>query len=112
MSFHGADRATEHLGDLRHGQVVEVAQHHHGTLPPRQPTQRLPHRVRLYRTGRDRRHAARIPGLGPPEGVRPGQIGALITGKATVRDVTATVVDLSVRGYLKVKDIGRDWRLT
>ena len=94
--------------------------------------------VRLYRTGRDRRYADQIPGLAPaagqavaeeyrpvgtspegpvefvpPKGVLPGQIGALITEKATVRDVTATVVDLSVRGYITVEDIGEgDWRLT
>ena len=94
--------------------------------------------VRLYRVGRDRRYVGQIPGLAPvpgqavaaeyrpvgtspegpvefvpPKGVRPGQIGALITEKAAVRDVTATVVDLAVRGYLRVEDIGGDdWRLT
>ncbi|WP_018657499.1 DUF2207 domain-containing protein [Actinomadura flavalba] len=53
----------------------------------------------------------------PPDGVRPGQIGTLIDEQADVIDVTATIVDLAVRGYLLVEehdrtDKGRlDWSL-
>ena len=36
----------------------------------------------------------------PPEDMRPGQVGTLIDERANVIDVTATIVDLAVRGYL------------
>ncbi|MCW2900344.1 MAG: hypothetical protein JWO67_2609 [Streptosporangiaceae bacterium] len=47
----------------------------------------------------------------PPDGVRPGQIGTLIDEQADVIDVTATIVDLAVRGYLLVEEDSRDWTL-
>lgn len=57
------------------------------------------------------------PDFSPPDGVRPGQIGTLIDEQADVVDVTATIVDLAVRGYLMVEELPRetnggfDWRL-
>jgi predicted membrane protein DUF2207 len=56
----------------------------------------------------------------PPEGVRPGLAGALAdNGVASARHVTATIVDLAVRGYLRIEDapqqkrrkVSPDWRL-
>ena len=51
----------------------------------------------------------------PPAGVRPGQAGTLLDGVANPRDVTGTIVDLAVRGYLRIEDKPaadrRDWRL-
>jgi hypothetical protein len=53
----------------------------------------------------------------PPDGVRPGQIGTLIDEQADVVDVTATIVDLAVRGYLRIDEQPRqtydapDWML-
>lgn len=53
----------------------------------------------------------------PPDGVRPGQIGTLFDEHADVVDVTATIVDLAVRGYLRIDEQPRqayetpDWRL-
>ncbi|MFI0450780.1 DUF2207 domain-containing protein [Actinomadura sp. 6N118] len=53
----------------------------------------------------------------PPDGVRPGQIGTLIDEQADVIDVTATIVDLAVRGYLLIDEEDRevtgrlDWEL-
>lgn len=53
----------------------------------------------------------------PPDGVRPGQIGTLIDEQADVIDVTATIVDLAVRGYLLIEEEDRevtgklDWEL-
>jgi len=38
----------------------------------------------------------------PPDGARPGLIGTLWDEKADVRDTTATIVDLAVRGYLRI----------
>ncbi|HEX6471660.1 MAG TPA: DUF2207 domain-containing protein [Streptosporangiaceae bacterium] len=53
----------------------------------------------------------------PPDGVRPGQVGTLIDEQADVIDVTATIVDLAVRGYLLIEELPRetygrlDWKL-
>ena len=55
----------------------------------------------------------------PPDGLRPGQIGTLVDERATTLDVTATIVDLAVRGYLRIDEIPKkgwfgkpDWTLT
>ncbi|MEP7059799.1 MAG: DUF2207 domain-containing protein [Actinomycetota bacterium] len=54
----------------------------------------------------------------PPEGLRPGQMGTLIDGQANTLDVTATIVDLAVRGFLRIEEIPHhglfgktDWNL-
>jgi uncharacterized membrane protein YgcG len=93
--------------------------------------------------GRDRRYVGQTPGLlpaagtpatdeavpmlartpvavafAPPEGLRPGQIGTLLDERANVVDVTATIVDLAVRGFLRIDELerahwfsSRDWQL-
>lgn len=57
----------------------------------------------------------------PPRGVAPGLVGTVIDGRAEMRDVTATIVDLAVRGFLKIEPITppegnakakKDWLLT
>jgi len=55
----------------------------------------------------------------PPDRIRPGQLGTLIDESADPLDVTATIVDLAVRGYLRIEEIARegrhrkpDWKLT
>lgn len=97
--------------------------------------------TRIRRRGRDREYLGLTPGLAPapgqetatgprrrtpisvqftpPPDVRPGQLGTLVDEHADVRDVTATIIDLAVRGYLLIEQIGgpevrerdRDWRL-
>ncbi|HET8614341.1 MAG TPA: DUF2207 domain-containing protein [Actinomycetales bacterium] len=55
----------------------------------------------------------------PPEGLHPGQIGTLIDEQANTVDVTATIIDLAVRGYLRIEEVPpskpnkpvKDWRL-
>jgi hypothetical protein len=54
----------------------------------------------------------------PPEDIRPGQLGTLRDEVANPLDVTATIVDLAVRGYLRIEEIPKegwfgkpDWRL-
>ncbi|GAA4939113.1 DUF2207 domain-containing protein [Streptomonospora halophila] len=53
----------------------------------------------------------------PPDDVHPGQIGTLIDEQADVVDITATVVDLAVRGHLTIRELphaqfsATDWRL-
>ena len=55
----------------------------------------------------------------PPEGIRPGQVGTLIDEAANPLDVSATIVDLAVRGLLKIEEIPKeglfgkaDWTFT
>ena len=56
-------------------------------------------------------------GFAPPDGVRPGQIGTLIDEQADVLDVTASIIDLAVRGHLLIEELPRetygrlDWQL-
>jgi len=54
----------------------------------------------------------------PPDEIRPGQVGTLVDEAANPLDVTATIVDLAVRGYLRIEEIPKrglfgkpDWRL-
>ncbi len=47
----------------------------------------------------------------PPDGVRPGQVGTLIDEEANLLDVTATIVDLAVRGHILIQEVeGEDKR--
>ena len=54
----------------------------------------------------------------PPDKLRPGQVGTLLDETAHPLDVTATVVDLAVRGHLRIEEVPKegwfgkaDWRL-
>jgi hypothetical protein len=50
----------------------------------------------------------------PPKAVTPGQVGVLSDTTADQQDVTATVIDLATRGYLRVEeqpDDEKSWRL-
>lgn len=56
--------------------------------------------------------------LEPPDKLRPGQLGTLIDERANPLDVTATIVDLAVRGYLRIEELEKkhwfgkaDWNL-
>jgi hypothetical protein len=44
------------------------------------------------------------PMYAPPEGLTPAECGALMTGSVEPRDITATLVDLAGRGYLRIED--------
>ncbi|MGA4507538.1 DUF2207 domain-containing protein [Propionibacteriaceae bacterium G1746] len=41
----------------------------------------------------------------PPKGLTPGLVGTVVDGKADMHDVTATIVDLAVRDYLKISAV-------
>jgi hypothetical protein len=45
----------------------------------------------------------------PPDEIRPGQVGVLMDEMANPVDVTATIVDLGVRGYLRIEEIPKRW---
>ncbi len=55
----------------------------------------------------------------PPAALRPAQASALLDGTVKARDITGTIVDLAVRGYLRIEDppwradqARPDWQLT
>ena len=82
-----------------------------------------------FRVGRDRRYIGSVTdqafgnqsgeeeriGLGerqegpveytPPDGILPGQLGTLVDEVAHSLDVTATIVDLAVRGYMQIEEV-------
>jgi uncharacterized membrane protein YgcG len=79
--------------------------------------------ARLWWTaGRDEReHETIVAEYEPPEKIRPAQAGLLIDESADTKDVTATIVDLAVRGYLRITELpasgifglgDKDWTLT
>ncbi len=49
----------------------------------------------------------------PPDKLRPAQLGLILDESADTKDVTATIVDLAVRGFLTINEIPgqRDWML-
>jgi uncharacterized membrane protein YgcG len=75
---------------------------------------------RWWTAGRDEReHETIVPEYEPPEKIRPAQAGLLVDESADTKDVTATIVDLAVRGYLTITEIPagglfgkKDWTLT
>ena len=97
----------------------------------------------VWKRGRDERYADLTPGLSPvrgtaaeaptvvggkpvvavqfqpPAGVQPGMVGTIIDETANPIDVSATVIDLAVRGYLRIEETDgsglfsrTDWTLT
>jgi uncharacterized membrane protein len=57
-----------------------------------------------YTRGRDPRHRAIAVQYEPPDGLTPGEVGTLVDNSAAMRDITATLVDLAVRGYLTIEE--------
>lgn len=56
------------------------------------------------RYGKDPDRRAIAPAYEPPEGLTPGDVGLLVDHRPDMRDVTATLVDLAVRGFLRVRE--------
>lgn len=55
----------------------------------------------------------------PPDDLRPAEMGVILDERADTLDVTATIVDMAVRGYLHITELPkqgwfghRDWKLT
>lgn len=56
-----------------------------------------------YMKGRDPRRNPITVQYEPPEGMTPGEAGTLVDNEAAMRDITATIVDLAVRGHLTIE---------
>lgn len=61
-----------------------------------------------YTRGRDPRLNPISVQYTPPEGLTPAEVGTLIDNSADMRDITATIVDLAVRGYLHIEEITKE----
>jgi hypothetical protein len=57
-----------------------------------------------YTRGRDPRVGPVAVQYTPPTGMTPAEAGALVDDDAAMRDITATIVDLAVRGYLTIEE--------
>ncbi len=84
-------------------------------------------RVRERRVSPGPEYRGEIPvAFTPPRDLRPGLVGTIVDGSVDARDVTATIVDLAVRGWLRIRALdrhgeqvrdtggrpqGRDWEL-
>ncbi len=58
-------------------------------------------------------HGRDLPGTGTivvnyeaPDGLTPAEVGTLVDEAVDLRDISATIIDLAVRGYLKIEEIG------
>jgi len=61
--------------------------------------------LRLWWTrGRDPRLRPIVVAYEPPDNLTPAEVGTLADESPDVRDITATVVNLAVRGYLRIKE--------
>ena len=52
--------------------------------------------------------------FGPPQNMRPAELGLILDESADPKDVTATIVDLAVRGHITITELPqvKDWELT
>ncbi len=57
-----------------------------------------------FTRGRDPRRQPIAPQYNPPEDMTPAEAGTLLDNSADIRDITATLVDLAVRGYLQIEE--------
>lgn len=60
----------------------------------------------FYKKGRDKKgRGTIIPQYEPPDKLTPVLMGSLVDERADMRDITSTIIDLAVRGFLKIKEI-------
>ena len=58
-----------------------------------------------WRHGRDPREQAIVVAYEPPEGMTPAEVGTLVDNAADLRDITSTLVDLAVRGFVGIEEV-------
>jgi uncharacterized membrane protein len=68
--------------------------------------------ITYFRKGRDpHRTKTIIAEYGPPDKLPPVEVGSIVDERADMRDISATIIDLAVRGFLRIKEIpgGKLW---
>jgi uncharacterized membrane protein YgcG len=60
------------------------------------------------RHGRDPRRQPVAVRYDPPGALTPAEVGTLVDNSPDMRDITATVVDLAVRGFIRIKETQQD----
>ncbi len=61
--------------------------------------------ITYFRKGRDPRGRKTVVAeYGPPDKLSPVEVGSLVDERADMRDISATIIDLAVRGFLKIKE--------
>ena len=55
--------------------------------------------------GRDPKEGSYVVRYEPVEGASPAELGTLVDNKADMPDITATLVDLAVRGFIRIEEI-------
>jgi uncharacterized membrane protein len=58
--------------------------------------------------GRDPRLRPIVAQYAPPDNFTPGEAGTLVDNSADIRDITASIVDLAVRGYIVIEEVQKD----
>jgi hypothetical protein len=67
--------------------------------------------ARLWlRKGRDPRGRALMAEYEPPEGLTPAEAGTLVDHRAEIHDITSILMDLAVRGYVRIEELPGDRR--
>ncbi len=61
-----------------------------------------------WHRGRDPVALSIAPEYEPPEGMSPSEAGTLIDNRPDMRDITAALVHLAIRGYLRIEEVERD----
>ncbi len=61
-----------------------------------------------WTVGRDPRLRPITAQYEPPPNLTPGEVGTLVDNSADMRDITASIVDLAVRGYLVIEEVQKD----
>lgn len=74
-----------------------------GVVPP-DPNAAPTHRLR----GSVEYNGEMAVAFSPPRGVRPGLMGVVVDGSVDSHDLTATIVDLAVRGHLRIRATSPD----
>jgi uncharacterized membrane protein YgcG len=64
-----------------------------------------------WRWGRDPRVGTVAPEFTPPPGIGPAEAGVLVDDRFDPRDFTAGILSLATKGWLKIRDEERDFRL-
>jgi uncharacterized membrane protein YgcG len=61
-----------------------------------------------WNRGRDPRLRPIAAQYEPPDNLTPGEVGTLIDNSVDMRDITATIVDLAVRGFITIEEQKKD----